>query len=159
MKKDTLTSSFLALRDKLHLSAMKILKDDEDANDALQDTFFRLWRKGGIESDTEARNKLFVSLRNICIDRLRRHPIQSSSAEELENIAVQPDSGEDMEKLESLLTIGLTEIQKEIYFLLTKEGMEYDDIAKHLKMSIDAVRMQMSRARSKIRNNYQKLNR
>ncbi|MDE6578340.1 MAG: hypothetical protein K2J82_07595 [Muribaculaceae bacterium] len=40
MKTDQLTYSFLSLRDKLHRSALKILKNDEDAKDALQDTFF-----------------------------------------------------------------------------------------------------------------------
>ena len=68
MKTDNLTSSFLELRDKLHRSALGFLKNDEDARDALQDTFFNLWRNGGAETDTEARNKLFAVLRNVCID-------------------------------------------------------------------------------------------
>ena len=72
MKTDNLTSSFLELRDKLHRSALGFLKNDEDARDALQDTFFNLWRNGGAETDTEARNKLFAVLRNVCIDRLRK---------------------------------------------------------------------------------------
>lgn len=72
MKTDNLTSSFLALRDKLHRSALRFLKNDEDARDALQDTFFNLWREGSIQTENEARNKLFVVLRNICIDRLRK---------------------------------------------------------------------------------------
>ena len=71
MKKDNLTSSFMALRDKLHRSALGFLKNDEDARDALQDTFLNLWRRGSVESDAEARNKLFAVLRNVCIDRLR----------------------------------------------------------------------------------------
>ena len=48
MKTDNLTYSFLALRDKLHRSALRFLKNDEDARDALQDTFFNLWREGRI---------------------------------------------------------------------------------------------------------------
>lgn len=62
MKTDNLTSSFLALRDKLHRSALGFLKNDEDARDALQDTFFNLWRIGGAETENEARNKLFAVL-------------------------------------------------------------------------------------------------
>ena len=71
------TSSFLALRDKLHKSALRFLKNDEDARDALQDTFFNLWRNGTVETEAEARSKLFVVLRNICIDRLRKPQILS----------------------------------------------------------------------------------
>lgn len=77
MKTDNLTSSFLALRDKLHKSALRFLKNDEDARDALQDTFFNLWRNGTVETEAEALSKLFVVLRNICIDRLRKPQILS----------------------------------------------------------------------------------
>ncbi|MDE5842287.1 MAG: sigma-70 family RNA polymerase sigma factor, partial [Muribaculaceae bacterium] len=47
MKKDNLTYSFVALRSKLHQSALTLLKNDEDAKDALQDAFFNLWKSGG----------------------------------------------------------------------------------------------------------------
>lgn len=149
----------MALRDKLHRSALRFLKNDEDARDALQDTFFNLWRDGGAETKTEARNKLFAVLRNICIDRLRKpktYPLDETDTDSLE---VKAFSFEDMDKYESLLTSGLTDIQRHIYSLVTHDGMEYDAIAETLGMSVEAVRMNMSRARKKIRNNYQQLDR
>lgn len=159
MKTDNLTSSFLALRDKLHRSALGFLKNDEDARDALQDTFFNLWRDGGAETETEARNKLFAVLRNICIDRLRKpktYPLEETDTDSLE---IKAFSFEDMDKYESLLTTGLTDIQRHIYSLVTHDGMEYDAIAETLGMSVEAVRMNMSRARKKIRDNYKQLDR
>lgn len=159
MKTDNLTSSFLALRDKLHRSALGFLKNDEDARDALQDTFFNLWRDGGAETETEARNKLFAVLRNICIDRLRKpktYPLDETDTDSLE---VKAFSFEDMDKYESLLTTGLTDIQRHIYSLVTHDGMEYDAIAETLGMSVEAVRMNMSRSRKKIRDNYKQLDR
>ena len=159
MKTDNLTSSFLALRDKLHRSALGFLKNDEDARDALQDTFFNLWRDGGAETETEARNKLFAVLRNICIDRLRKpktYPLDETDTDSLE---IKAFSFEDMDKYESLLTSGLTDIQRHIYSLVTHDGMEYDAIAETLGMSVEAVRMNMSRARKKIRDNYKQLDR
>lgn len=159
MKTDNLTSSFLALRDKLHRSALGFLKNDEDARDAIQDTFFNLWRDGGAETETEARNKLFAVLRNICINRLRKpktYPLDETDTDSLE---VKAFSFEDMDKYESLLTSGLTDIQRHIYSLVTHDGMEYDAIAETLGMSVEAVRMNMSRARKKIRDNYKQLDR
>lgn len=159
MKTDNLTSSFMALRDKLHRSALGFLKNDEDARDALQDTFFNLWRNGGAETETEARNKLFAVLRNICIDRLRKprnYPLDETDTDSLQ---VKAFSFEDMDKYESLLTTGLTDIQRHIYSLVTHDGMEYDAIAETLDMSVEAVRMNMSRARKKIRDNYKQLDR
>ncbi len=157
MKTDNLTPSFLALRDKLHRSAMAFLKNDEDAKDALQDTFFNLWRNGGVETESEARNKLFAVLKNICIDRLRKPQTFGIDNISTEMLEVEPVQFEDIEKYESLLTTGLTDVQKQIYSLVTHDGMEYDTIAGILSMSVEAVRMNMSRARKKIRDNYKRL--
>ncbi|MBD5195507.1 MAG: RNA polymerase sigma factor [Bacteroides sp.] len=157
MKTDNLTSTFMALRDKLHRSALGFLKNDEDARDALQDTFFNLWRDGIVQTETEARNKLFAVLRNICIDKLRKPrtlPLDEANSDKLE---ITPQSYEDIGKYESLLTSGLTDIQRKIYSLVTHDGMEYEAIAATLKMSVEAVRMNMSRARKKIRDNYNHL--
>lgn len=147
----------MALREKLHRSAMGFLKNDEDAQDALQDTFFNLWKNGGAESEPEARNKLFAVLRNVCIDRLRKpktFPLDQPISDTME-ANIYPF--EDMEKLEALLTNGLTDIQLRIYSYVSHDGMEYDEIAETLGMSVEAVRMNMSRARKKIRDNYKQL--
>ncbi|MDE5843238.1 MAG: sigma-70 family RNA polymerase sigma factor, partial [Muribaculaceae bacterium] len=134
-----------------------LLKNDEDAKDALQDAFFNLWKSGGAESTAEARNKLFKVLRNICIDRLRKPGSLS-----LENIArdipgTSPHEYEDMERYEALLTRGLSDMQMQIYSLITHKGIEYDEVANRLNQSVEAVRMNMSRARKKIRENYRQL--
>ncbi len=157
MNTDNLTSSFLALRDKLHRSALGFLKNDEDARDALQDAFFNLWRSGEVETKAEARNKLFAVLRNICIDRLRKPKTFPLSEIDIDKLETLSDSFEDIEEYESMLTAGLTHIQMQIYSLVIHDGIEYDAIAKSLNMKVEAVRMNMSRARKKIRDNYKQL--
>ena len=157
MEIDLLTSSFLGLRDKLHHIALKYLGSDEDAKDALQDTWLKLRSKGEVETTIEARNKLVAVLRNVCIDHLRKAreiPIDTT----VEIQAYRMDE-EDIGNLEQLLQEGLTPLQKEIFNLVTHEGFDYDEIAKQLSMSVEAVRMNMSRTRKKIRENYKQLNR
>ena len=153
MKKDVLTSSYLDIRSKLHRIAMRLLQDNEDANDALQDTFEKLWSKDEIESNAEARNKLVHVLRNTCIDRLRTNhsiPLESVNAEIERGYEMQT---EDMERYERLIVSGLTEIQMRIYRHITHDCFEYEEVAKQLNMSVEAVRMNMSRARKRIREN------
>ena len=58
MEIDVLTSSFLGLRDKLHHIALSYLENDEDAKDALQDTWLKLRNGSKVETTSEARNKL-----------------------------------------------------------------------------------------------------
>ncbi|MDE6810975.1 MAG: RNA polymerase sigma factor [Muribaculaceae bacterium] len=159
MKIDNLTYSFLRLQEKLHRSALRLLGNEEDAKDALQDTFLNLWKKGPVDSDNEASNKLFKVLRNVCIDRLRKPPTSSIEDFHQESLPVIPDFSEDMDRLEQLLYAGLTEIQMRIYTLVAKDGIEYSTIASELGIKVEAVRMNMSRARKKIKENYQKLNR
>lgn len=159
MNTNNLTYSFVKLRDKLHRSAMRFLRNDEDAQDALQDTFSRLWESEPIESEIEARNKLFLVLRNICIDRLRKPPSVPLTETDIDNSAVEPKFSENMDNFKTLLTVGLSPTQKKIYDLIVNEDMDYQEVAAKLSMTVEAVRTNMSRARTKIRENYQKINR
>ena len=153
-----LTSSFIGLRDKLHHIALNYLESDEDAKDALQDTWLKLRSGSKIESTSEARNKLVTVLRHVCIDHLRKVkpiPIDTVRVRELNGYNMEE---EDLKRLETLLQEGLTLQQREIFNLVTHEGMEYEQIAEKLSMTVEAVRMNMSRIRKKMRETYNKLN-
>jgi RNA polymerase sigma-70 factor (ECF subfamily) len=158
MEIDVLTSSFIGLRDKLHHIALNYLESDEDAKDALQDTWLKLRNRGDVETTSEARNKLVTVLRHVCIDRLRKAkpiPIDTISVRELNVYSMDE---EDLKRLETLLQKGLTPQQREIFNLVTHEGMEYEQIAEKLSMTVEAARMNMSRIRKKMRETYNKLN-
>ena len=159
MKKDVLTSSFLDIRSKLHRIAMRLLQNDEDARDAVQDTFEKLWTKSEIKSDDEARNKLVHVLRNTCIDRLRtQHTISIDSDNSLNERGYETPY-EDIERYEQYILKGLTELQKRIYGMITHDCMEYEEIANVLGISVEAVRMNMSRARKRISENIKAIER
>jgi RNA polymerase sigma-70 factor (ECF subfamily) len=158
MEIDVLTSSFISLRDKLHHIALNYLESDEDAKDALQDTWLKLRNRGDVETTSEARNKLVTVLSHVCIDRLRKAkpiPIDTISVRELNGYSMEE---EDLKRLETLLQKGLTPQQREIFNLVTHEGMEYEQIAEKLSMTVEAARMNMSRIRKKMRETYNKLN-
>ena len=159
METDVLTSSFLGLRDKLHHIALNYLESDEDAKDALQDTWLKLRTGSKVQTTSEARNKLVTVLRHVCIDRVRKAkpiPIDTLRGREINDYDIEV---EDLKHLETLLQEGLTPQQREIFNLVTHEGMEYEQIAEKLSMTVEAVRMNMSRIRKKMRETYNKLNR
>ena len=158
MGHDLMTSSFLGLRDKLHHIAMRYLHSEEDAQDVVQDTWLKLSNKADVETSQEARNKLIVVLRNICIDQLRKKrtvSIDSISSSEIPQCSMET---EDIERLERLLQQQLTPLQRQIFNLVTHEGCDYEQIAKRLSMTVEAVRMNMSRTRKKIRETLKMLN-
>lgn len=153
MEKDALTSAFLGIRSKLHRIAMRLLRDDEDAKDAVQDTFEKLWTRDEIKSDDTARNKLVYALRNTCIDHLRgKHTVQLDAAA-MESAGGYEMPTEDMARYERLILSGLTDLQKQIYDMVTHQCLEYEEISRRLGMTVEAVRMNMSRARKQIRQN------
>ena len=159
MEIDVLTSSFLGLRDKLHHIALNYLESDEDAKDALQDTWLKLRNGGEVKTTSEARNKLVTVLRHVCIDRLRKArpiPLDASCACEIKGYCMEE---EDLKNLEKLLQEGLSPVQQEIFHLVTHEGMEYEQVAERLSMTVEAVRKNMSRTRKKMRETYNQLNR
>lgn len=158
MGHDILTSSFLNLRSKLHHIALNYLSNDEDAKDALQDTWLKLKSKGNISDDNEAKNKLVCALRNVCIDKLRKAKMQSIEDSRTSKSLYYTMETEDIKNLENLLSKGLSPLQQQIFNLVTHEGYDYELIAEELSMSVEAVRMNMSRARKKIREHYKRLN-
>ncbi len=138
---------------------MRYLQNDEDAKDALQDTFEKLWSKSKIESGDEARNKLVHVLRNTCIDHLRTsHATLWDSLGSADVKGYEPPT-EDMERYEKLIVKGLTEVQRQVYDLITHDCLEYEEVAVRLNMSVEAVRMNMSRARKRIRENIKMIER
>ncbi|MBD5163544.1 MAG: RNA polymerase sigma factor [Bacteroidales bacterium] len=154
MKPDFLTSSFVALRNKLHRCALSLLHNEDDALDALQDTYCRLRLKPEPQSDDEARYKLFAVLHNICIDQLRRNALLRNETIEENSASVEPSSADDPQRLQTLLMSGLTDIQRKIVAMVANEQMEYDQIARELNMTEGAVRTALCRARMKMRENY-----
>ncbi len=138
---------------------MRLLHDDEDARDAIQDTFEKLWSKAEINSDGEARNKLVHVLRNTCIDHLRgKHTLQMD-ASYVESAGSYEMPIENLAEYERLILKGLTDKQKRIYNMVTYDCMEYEDISRQMGISVEAVRMNVSRTRKRIRENIKNLDR
>ena len=147
---DLMTSSFLGLRDKLRQIALRYLQCDADTQDVLQDTWLKLSDKSEVESSQEARNKLVTVLRR----KARAIPIDSIGQNDVPHYSMET---EDIKRLEQLLQQQLTPLQRQIFNLVTHEGFDYGQIAEQLSMSVEAVRMNMSRIRKKIRETLKKL--
>lgn len=138
---------------------MRLLHDDEDASDAIQDTFEKLWSKMDIKSDEEARNKLVHALRNTCLDHLRGKHTLKLYASDLKGVEFYEMPTENITDYERLILTGLTDMQKQIYDMVTYDCLEYEEIARQMGISVEAARMHLSRARKRIRKNIKNLDR
>lgn len=164
MSKETLTSTFTELRKNFLRLAMRFLPNKEDADDALQEAFFRLWRHADqIGSREEAEALTVVTVKNLCIDTLRkRNNIPTVELDENRDESVCDQADESIEReerfrmLERIIELRLTPLQQQILRMKEYEGKKYNEIADILGMQEPAVRMQLSRARKEIRDCYLK---
>ena len=142
MSDKTIITVFTRLRRKFLNMAMAILPNEDDAADALQDAFCKLWpRRDTINDETKAEALTGVALRNICIDRMRKREISTVPR---------------YNAVKAIIDNELTAQQKRIIELKEIEGVEIEEIAKQMQMTESAVRMNLSRARKKIRECYRK---
>lgn len=155
METEQFIDTFCRLQQKLHLVACRLLKDDMEAEDAVQDAFCNLWCARLPVSDTEARYRLFAVLKNVCLNKLRRRR-PAADVEELEIPVETPDHYDALRVRDELLGY-LTPLQRKVFTLSAYEEMEYEEIACALEMTVEAVRTQMCRARKILREQYKRL--
>lgn len=155
MGTELLIDTFCRLQKKLHVVANQLLKDEMEAEDAVQDAFCNLWSAELPKTSDEARFRLFAVLKNVCLNKLKRK--RTITGIDSLDIAVESPIYTDVERLKKELIKHLTPSQREVFILSVYEEMEYEDIAEHLDISIEAVRMHMCRARKTVREQYKKL--
>ena len=156
---DLLTSAYLSLKERLRIRAQRITGRSDEAEDALQDAFFRLWtRQYDIRTADHAEALLNTAVRNASVDQVRRHrdvlPLQSADA-----VPGRPDSEDSRETLalvRGIIENELSPTQKYILERKEYEGVPLETIAEELGMQPGAVRVQLSRARKTIREIYRR---
>ena len=152
---DILTETYQRIRLRLKAGAGRLLADADAAEDALQDAFVRLWGRYEVRSGREAEALLTRTVRNVSIDQLRKRktvPLSGDLPEE--------DVSENREALfrrvEEMVDTELTDLQRLIIRRHEYESVTLEKIAEELGMQPPAVRMQLSRARKTIREQYRK---
>ena len=76
MSDEFLVTTFTELRKGFLRLASRFLPNEEDASDALQDAFCRLWpKRNQIHSSKEAEALAVTTIRNLCIDQIRKDKV------------------------------------------------------------------------------------
>ena len=161
MSDKTIITVFTKLRRKFLNMAMAILPNEDDAADALQDAFCKLWpRRDTINDEGKAEALTGITVRNICIDKTRKRELCTVPLDEehdtIDTETTYKEREERYNTVKAIIDNELTELQKTIVKLKEIEGLEIEEIAKRQTMTESAVRMNLSRARNKIRECYRK---
>lgn len=136
--------------------AYDILKNEQDAEDAVQDAFFRLsdnLDKIADADSPQARNFAVVITRNICFNMLRKRHIETDIDDE---VVCSDKSAEDeflsaqgVETIERALE-SLPEKYRDILYLTVYEELSLREAAKLLGITYENAKSRVKRARKKI---------
>ena len=163
MNEEPLILTFTKLRKGFLRLASRFLPNEEDASDALQDAFCRLWpKRNQIHSSKEAEALAVTTIRNLCIDQIRKEKMDvveldaERDSKPSETIEERLAKEELFLEVEEIINRQLSPMQRQILREKEYEGKSIEEIADGLQMQPTAVRMQLSRARKTIRECYQK---
>lgn len=161
MQEFSFRNDILPLKDKLFRVALRITLDRAEAEDVVQDTMIRVWNKRDEWSEFDSVEAYCLTVcKNLAIDRSQK--MVSQSVELTPDLEQSPDASGPYEELVNQEQISLIhklinelpETQKLIMQLRDIEGQSYKEIANVLQLSEDQVKVNLFRARQKIKQRY-----
>ncbi len=136
--------------------ALYILESEQDAEDAVQDLYIKLWNGSDILDNVRNPEAYCITMvRNLCLDRLRRKENKLVGAmdrdiaddrETADSIIRKEELGRVLKAMESL-----SEKQRKVLKMRVFDEMSYNDISNETGMSHLTIRVMISQARKKIR--------
>jgi RNA polymerase sigma factor (sigma-70 family) len=149
----------LPLSGRLHHYAYLLLKDNAEAQDAVQEVYLKLWKiKDSLDQYNSIEAFALKMTRNWCLDRIKlRKPVYFENYNtwyDRKTEEADPHKAlEDSDKLNLLFSVleKIPEQQRHIIQLRELENLEFEEIAEIMDMNINAVRVNLSRARMRIK--------
>lgn len=145
------------LKPRLFGFAYRMLRNREDAKDAMQDLMMKLWNnRKTLETKGNIKTYCFTALYHDCIDRLRkRSRFRLVTGSDLIEIQDTVRIDRDFENSDLIRQIreamdNLPYKQKVILELRDFQEFDYEEIAKMMDMTVNPVRVTVARSRASI---------
>ena len=157
MNQSEFLKSVLPFKDKVFRLAKRLLVSTEEAEDATQELYFKLWKNKGKLSDYKNVEAFAMTMtKNYCFDRLKSKQASNltlvhSNYKEKDTSLDKKVEHNDSVSLVHQLIEKLPEQQKMIIQLRDVEQYDFDEIGKMLDMKPTAIRVALSRARKTIK--------
>jgi len=157
--------SVLPVSKKLLRFATHFLHDEDEARDVVQDVFLKLWqRKETLEEIENIEAFAMRMTRNRCLDVMRANktvPIDEDTDRRLKAKTIDVHSkvelSESANQIKSLI-YKLPDLQRTVMQLRDIEQLSYEEIAEATDLKVNAIRVNLSRARKKVRDEFLKMN-
>lgn len=139
--------------DRAYRFILANIKDKDVAKDILQDCFEKMWLKHENINFEKAKSYLFTSAYHTLIDYIRKNKriIKLEQHDTLQNSYQQTFHYQNMKEVIENALNTLSNIQKSVLLLRDYEGYEYKEIAELTGLSESQVKVNIFRARLKMR--------
>lgn len=166
MKLETFQSRVLPAKNKLFRFALRMMGNEDEAKDIVQEVFIRVWNKRD-EMDQILNMEAWCMriTKNLSLDRLRsiqrKGTYQMDEGFDVKHSDVTPDVktelGESMQNVNHFIA-ALPEKQRQIIHLRDVEGYTYNEICEILELDMNQVKVNLFRARNSVREKLVKIN-
>lgn len=146
----------------LCMFALHYLQDADLVEDVVQECFTVLWEK--LEQGADVANRrayLYMSVRNRCLDHLRRKGLPTESLKPYDTYGIiDDDDAEERSVMEAKLWTAIDSLPekcRQVFLMSKRDGLKYEEIAEELGLSVNTVRNQISKALNVLKNGAVKL--
>ncbi len=150
-------NTVLPFKDKVFRLAKRLLVSSDEASDATQELYFKLWKNKKKLSEYKNVEAFAMTMtKNYCLDQLKAKRsnnltlVHSNYTDDSVSLQRDIELKDSVSKVHELIE-GLPEKQKIIIQLRDVENYEFEEIGKILDLQPTAVRVALSRARKTIR--------
>lgn len=166
MNLEAFQNRVLPAKNKLFRFAYRLLDDEEEAKDVVQEVMIKVWN--GREGMDEVQNWEAWCMRiakNLSLDRIRSRQRKSTDPIEdgfdIRNETLSPhettELSESMQRINQLIA-ALPEKQRQVIHLRDIEGYSYNEICEILDLDMSQVKVNLFRARNSVREKLVKIN-
>ncbi len=164
MQIQAFNKELIPIKDKLFRLAKSMLQHHEDAEDALQEVYIKLWNNKEFFDDLKNPEAYAMKvMKNFCLDKIKRaknkHMVEIKD-HEIGRENFTPFNRVSFDNLRDLmlkLFSTLPEQQRMIIHMRDIEHYSFDEIEKVTGMNVNAIRVNLSRARKNVKSNYLKI--
>jgi len=157
MNQQVFLDTVMPFKDKVYRLAKRLLVSQDEAEDATQELYFKLWRsKEKLAGYKNVEAFAMTMTKNYCLDRLKSKQasnlslVHSNYKDSHTGLQKKIELQDSVSKVHQLIA-ELPEQQRMVIQLRDIEEYEFEEIGDMLQMQATAVRVALSRARKTIR--------
>ena len=153
----------LPMKNKLFRMALRLLRSTAEAEDVVQEIFLKLWSKRETLKEYRSIEAFAMTMtKYLSLDKLKAKSAQNVGLEfaalndTSDNPHQQMDIKDTIKKVHEIID-ELPEQQRLIIQMRDIENCDYDEIAEVTQLSLNNIRVNLSRARKKVRDTLLKI--